>query len=99
MPGSSILVTNRARTHHASPWKRSGMRLENVVFDQDLVGERTMRLLATVDANSTSQGTHDRRSCGGGIRHASPAMSGSAPGMPIAFETRPITSQDCMGSP
>ena len=36
------------------------MRLENVELDQDLVGARIMRLPATVDANNTSQGMHDR---------------------------------------
>ena len=98
-PGSSIFVTTRARTHHTPPWNRSGMRLENVEPDQDLVGARMMRLPATVDANNTSQGMHDRRSRGGGIRNARPAMSGAAPGKPIPFETRPMTSQDCIGRP
>ena len=92
-------VASRARTHHTRPRYRNGIRLENVAPDQEVTGARMKRLRATVDASSTSQGPHDRRSCGGGIRNANPAMSGRPPGTPIPLDTRPMTSQDLIGSP
>ena len=39
-PGSSILVTSRARTHHTPPWKRSGIKLEKVNLDPRLANRR-----------------------------------------------------------
>ena len=75
-----ISEASRARTHHTRPRYRSGIRLENVAPDQEVTGARMNRLRATVDASSTSQGPHDRRSCGGGIRNANPAISGRPPG-------------------
>ena len=59
-----ISVASRARTHHTRPRYRNGIRLENVAPDQEVTGARMKRLRATVDASSTSQGPHDRRSCG-----------------------------------
>jgi hypothetical protein len=94
-----IFVISRARTHHTPPRKRNGVRLEKVELDQDRMGARTTRLLATVDASRTSHGVHDRRSGVGGIRHARLAMSGSAPGKPMPFDTRLMTSQEFIGRP
>ena len=98
-PGSSILVASLARTHHRVPRNRRGIRLENVALDHFLAGARIKRLLAAVDASRTSQGPHECRSWGGGIRHAKPAISGNAPGKPTPLEIRATTSHEVIGSP
>ena len=92
-------VANRARNHHTPPRNPSGIRVENVAPDQDVTGRSRIRPSAppVVDASSTSQGIDG--GSGGGIRQATPAMSGSAPGRPTPLETRPTTSPGTMGSP
>src|SRR3954462_11833729 len=98
-PGASMSEVSRARTNQARRSNRNGIRLENVAPDHDLTGARMMRLGATDEASSTSHGMHDRKSGGGGIRQANPAMSGNAPRRPSPFDTRPTTSHDSMGRP
>lgn len=76
-PLDSTGVASLARTHQAVPRYCSGIRLENVAPCHPRMGASATRLPASVDANSTSHGVHPCRSCGGGMRHASPATSGS----------------------
>ena len=58
-PGTSMRVANRARNHHTPPRNPSGIRVENVVPDQDVAGRSRIRPSAppVVDASSTSQGS------------------------------------------
>ena len=95
-PGCPILVANRARTHQmaASMSQRHQARKG---------GGRPATHRREEQALAKSRGQQHvprwRARDVGGIRHARPAMSGSAPGKPIPFETRPMTSQDRIGSP
>ena len=73
-PGVPMSETSRARTHHIPPLNRNGMMLVNVASDHDVTGANRTRpiLPGTVDASRTSDGVHDRKSGGGGIRMPAP---------------------------
>lgn len=98
-PVASTGVISLARNHQTPPAKRNGIRLENVAPVQDATGESATRPTPPPreEARRTSHGVAagDR----GGMRHARPAISGSAPGRPAPFDTRPVTSPVAKGNP